>query len=63
MLFLVRMLQALFFLDDSNARSLGLSVVIKEIRIVIANSETCLIWGCYTLEATLLEIDGRCSQL
>ena len=30
-------------------RSFGLLVVIKGIRIVIANSKICLIKGCYTL--------------
>jgi len=48
-LFLVHMLQALYFWIAVMPRSLGLSVVIEGIRIVIANCKTCLIRGRYTL--------------
>jgi len=47
-LFLVQMLQALSFWMAVTPRSLGLSVIIEEIRIVITNSETCLIRGHYS---------------
>ena len=38
---------SLVVLDGDNARSLALLVIIKEIKLVIANSEVCLIKGRY----------------
>jgi len=42
---LVHLQQALSFWEGSNAQIIALSVVIEGIRMVIANSETCLIRG------------------
>ena len=47
MLFLVLMLQALSFWMAATPQSLGLLAEIEGIKIVIVDSETCLIWGHY----------------
>ena len=50
MSFIARIFQALFFWTVVAPQSLGLSVIIERVRIVIANSKTRLIWGCYRFD-------------